>query len=83
MIKIIQLKGHAILFHRFDSKKPLPKDLLISIESKMKAVKSSDHRIQAAIDGATQDKKSRMAKTLIWLEEKYAKEGNNSFVRIY
>ena len=41
----------------------------------MKAVKSKQHRIQDAIEGATKDKRTRMAKTLSWLEEKYARHG--------
>jgi hypothetical protein len=71
----------ALLFHRINPKKPSKKDLLISIESKMKAVASNGHRMQDAVDGATQDKKTRMAKTLIWLEEKHAKEGNLALVQ--
>jgi hypothetical protein len=65
----------SILFHISNPKKFSKKDLLVTIESKMKAVKSNKHRIQDAIDGATDDKLSRMAKTLIWLEEKYARLG--------
>src|SRR5690606_12078391 len=37
----------------------------------------SANRIQDAIDGANKDKLSRMAKTLSWLEEKYARQGEN------
>lgn len=70
----------ALLFHRTNPKKPTKKDLLISIESKMKAVKSTDHRIQDAVNGAAEDKKTRMAKTLIWLEEKHAREGKKVLV---
>ena len=66
----------AILFHIADYTKPTQDDHLVTIESKMKSVKSSKHRIQDAIDGATDDKLSRLAKTLNWLEEKYAKKGN-------
>ncbi len=65
----------AILFHVANLKKPTKKDILVTIESKMKAVNSKEHRIQDAIDGATTDKLTRMAKTLSWLEEKYAKHG--------
>ena len=65
----------AILFHIADLSKPTKDDELVTIESKMKAVKSNKHRIQDAIDGAMDDKLSRMAKTLNWLEEKYAKKG--------
>lgn len=65
----------SILFHIPNPKKFTKKDLLVTIESKMKAVASNKHRIQDAIDGATDDKLSRMAKTLIWLEEKYARLG--------
>lgn len=65
----------AMLFHLPDVAKPTKKDLLVTIESKMKAVDSKEHRIQDAIDGATKDKKTRMAKTLSWLEEKFARQG--------
>jgi len=66
----------AILFHVANPKKPTKKDILVTLESKMKAVSSKAHRIQDAIDGATTDKLTRMAKTLSWLEEKYAKHGS-------
>lgn len=65
----------AIFFHVSNPKKPTKKDMLVTIESKMKAVKSKKHRIQDAVEGATKDKKTRMAKTLSWLEEKYARHG--------
>jgi hypothetical protein len=66
----------AILYHIADDTKPTANDHLVSIESKMKSVKSNKHRIQDAVDGATDDKLSRLAKTLNWLEEKNAKKGN-------
>lgn len=72
----------AILFHIADDTKPTQDDHLVTIESKMKSVKSSKHRIQDAIDGATDDKLSRLAKTLNWLEEKYAKKGNPKQVEL-
>jgi len=65
----------SILFYIADDKKYTEKDLVVTIEAKMKAVKSNKHRIQDAIDGATNDKLSRLSKTLIWLEERYAKKG--------
>jgi len=68
----------AIFFHVANPKKPTKEDVLITLESKMKAVNSKEHRIQDAIDGATTDKLSRMAKTLSWLEEKYAKQGKEN-----
>jgi hypothetical protein len=68
----------AILFHIADSKKPSIKDMLVTIESKMKAIKSNQHRMQDAVDGAIKDKKTRMVKTLAWLEEKYAREGDEN-----
>lgn len=71
----------ALLFHRLQPNKPSKKDILVSIESKMKAVDSKDHRIQDAIDGAENDKKTRIAKTLIWLEEKHAKDGDAGLVQ--
>lgn len=71
----------AVLFHRVNSVKPSKKDVLVSIESKMKSVHSNEHRIQSAIDGAELDSKSRIAKTLIWLEEKHAKDGQAALVK--
>jgi len=65
----------SVLFHIVNPKKLTDKDLLVTIESKMKAVKSKKHRIQEAIDHASKDKLSRLSKTLIWFEEKYAKLG--------
>lgn len=65
----------SVLFHIVNPKKFTDKDLLVTIESKMKAVKSNKHRIQKAIDDASKDKLSRLSKTLNWLEEKYAKLG--------
>lgn len=66
----------SILFHLANNQ-PSTEDIVITIESKMKAVKSKAHRVQDAIDGANLDKLSRMAKTLSWLEEKYARQGQN------
>jgi hypothetical protein len=71
----------ALLFHRVQPAKPSKKDILVSIEAKMKSVDSKVHRIQDAIDGAEQDKKTRMVKTLIWLEEKHARDGNLALVK--
>lgn len=68
----------AMLFHIANSKKATKKDILVTVESKMKSIKSNEHRIQDAVDGAMKDKKTRMAKTLAWLEEKYAKEGDEN-----
>lgn len=65
----------AILFHIANKNKFTNKDLVVTIESKMKAVHSKKNRIQEAIDGARKDKISRLANTLNWLEEKYARMG--------
>lgn len=65
----------VILFHISNLNKPTKKDILVTVESKMKTVNSKKNRIQDAIDGATNDRLSRMSKTLSWLEEKYAKMG--------
>lgn len=56
------------------------KDLLLSVESKMAASKPAHNinRIQNAIDGASEDRVSRMAKTIDWLKQKYHKEGQLS-----
>ncbi|MDI6402052.1 SAVED domain-containing protein [Balneolaceae bacterium ANBcel3] len=51
-------------------------DLIITIESKMKATPSKEHRIQDAINGAVDDKLTRMSNTLFWLQEKYARLGD-------
>jgi hypothetical protein len=63
-------------FYREDIMKSSSNDFIVSAESKMKATRSPAHRIQQAIDGAKEDKITRLAKTLGWLKEKYARDGN-------
>jgi hypothetical protein len=70
------LGSDAVLFHITDDKKPSNKDFVVSIESKMKAVKSNEHRIQTAIDHAAKDKLTRLTKSINWLEEKHARNGS-------
>lgn len=72
----------AILFNINDLDKPSTSDLLVTLESKMKATASKEHRIQDAIDGANDDVKSRMVKTLNWLVERYARLGDITSKRI-
>lgn len=64
-----------ILFHLKNDNPESPDDFLLTVESKMKAVESDRHPIQDAINGASDDKLTRLSKSLIWLEEKYAKMG--------
>lgn len=65
----------VILFSIKDKDKPSKDDLLISVESKMKATPSKEyHPIQAAIDGAEKDYVSRIANSLSWLRKKYKDE---------
>jgi hypothetical protein len=66
----------AVSFYMEKPPAPSPEDTIVTIESKMKAVKSNAHRIQEAIDGANKDRLSRLSATLSWLEEKYAREGD-------
>jgi hypothetical protein len=66
----------VVMFHIANSKKPTTQDKVITVESKMKAVNSKKHRIQNAIDDAAKDKLTRLAKSLSWLEEKFAKQGS-------
>lgn len=68
----------CIMFYIDPSHKDSHKDMLITVESKMKISKSKSHRIQDAINDANKDKLSRMVKTLNWLEEKYAKLGKDA-----
>lgn len=63
-------------FYFENKESPSENDFIVCVESKMKATNSNKHRIQEAIDGANTDRLSRLAKTLIWLEGKYAKDGN-------
>jgi hypothetical protein len=63
-------------FYREDIAKASSNDFIVSVESKMKATYSPANRIQEAIDGAQTDRTTRLAKTLIWLKQKYAREGN-------
>lgn len=62
----------AVLFSRNTG----GRDVLIAIESKMKATHSNNHRLQDAVKGAEDDKLTRLTKTLTWLEEKYARLGD-------
>lgn len=58
------------------SKTNNPNDEVIAVESKMKSVKKKDYSpIQNAVDGAKTDKLSRMAKSLDWYFDQYAKDG--------
>ena len=66
----------AVAFHVKELGMPSTQDILVSIESKMKATKQAAHRIQDAIDGANKDRLDRLAKTLLWLQEKYARIGD-------
>jgi hypothetical protein len=66
----------AVGFYCEDAKAPSENDFIVCVESKMKATQSNKHRIQEAIDGANKDRLSRLAKTLIWLEERYARDGD-------
>jgi len=63
-------------FYCEDVTNPSENDFVISIESKMKATKSSRNRIQDAIDGANKDRISRLAKTIRWLKDKYTRDGD-------
>ena len=65
-------------FYCEDKKAPSENDFIVCVESKMKATKSVKHRIQEAVDGAKKDKLTRLAKTLIWLEGRYAKDGDSN-----
>ncbi|MFN3852196.1 MAG: Hachiman antiphage defense system protein HamA [Spirosomataceae bacterium] len=65
----------VILFSIKKVGKPSKDDLLISVESKMKATASSSyHPIENAIAGAEKDSTSRIANTLSWLRKKYKDE---------
>lgn len=68
----------VLLYSIKNSSKPSTKDIVITIESKMSATKAPKSRIQDAIDGAEDDRISRLTKTLVWLERKYALAGNTS-----
>jgi hypothetical protein len=76
----------AVGFYREDTARASGKDFVVSVESKMKATRSSANRIQEAIDGAQKDKTTRLTKTLIWLKQKYTREGNtqmSKFIECY
>lgn len=65
----------VILFSIKKTGKPSKDDLLISVESKMKATASSSyHPIEKAIEGAERDSVSRIANSLSWLRKKYKDE---------
>lgn len=65
----------VLLFSIKNQTTPSKDDLLISVESKMKATaNNSYHPIQNAIDGAEKDYVTRIANSLSWLRKKYKDE---------
>jgi len=65
----------VILYSIKNLKKPSKDDLLISVESKMKAVRNNRyHPIEKAIEGAEKDFVSRIANSLNWIKKKYKDE---------
>jgi hypothetical protein len=66
----------VILFYR--NKKPSADDLLVVAETKAKATASKDNPILDAINGIKKDHISRLAKTLVWLKERYTVTEPNS-----
>ena len=65
----------VLLFSIKNQITPSKEDLLISVESKMKAtVNNGYHPIQNAIDGAEKDYVTRIANSLSWLRKKYKDE---------
>lgn len=61
----------VILFACNNVDVPCIDDLLVSVESKMKATDSNLNQIQNAIDGAESDYVSRIANSLAWMKRKY------------
>jgi hypothetical protein len=61
----------VILFACPNVEVPCVDDLLVSVESKMKATESELNQIQKAIDGAESDYVSRIANSLAWMKRKY------------
>lgn len=73
----------VILFSIKKDGKASKDDLLISVESKMKAVVNDNYNpIQAAVDGAEKDYISRIASSLSWLRKKYKEESLKANARI-
>lgn len=71
----------VVEFYRENIRGASSNDFVVSIESKMKSTNSSANKIQEAIDGAQKDKTTRLVKTLIWLKERYARDGNDQMVK--
>ncbi len=63
-----------VILYSIRGDRPSKDDLLISVESKMKATTSAHHPIQDAIDGAEKDYVSRIANSLSWIRKKYKDE---------
>jgi len=62
----------VVLFHKKHENHPNDDDLIVVVESKMKATNNrSYHPIQNAIDGSIDDSVRRLAITLSWLKDKY------------
>lgn len=66
----------VVAFYCPDPENSSVEDFIVSLESKMEATPSTTNRIQDAIDGAKRDKLSRLAKTLVWMKEKYTRNGD-------
>lgn len=64
----------VILFACANVDVPSEEDIIISVESKMKASVSNLNQIQHAIDGAESDYVSRIANSLAWMRRKYKNE---------
>lgn len=64
-----------VLFYR--NKRPSKDDLLVVAETKAKATSSTSNPILAAVDGIKKDYVSRLAKTLVWLRERYTVTESN------
>jgi hypothetical protein len=65
----------AVGFYRESNINSSENDFVVCVESKMHATKPDVHRIQEAIDGANNDRISRLAKTIGWLREQYTRKG--------
>lgn len=64
-----------VILFSIKNAKPSKDDLLISVESKMKATNNKSYNpIERAIEGAEKDSVSRIANSLSWLRKKYKDE---------
>lgn len=70
----------VIILHRQDTKGVSTNDFVICAEAKQKSTKSKFDPIAKALEGFTEDRTGRLARTLLWLREKAIDSESRSMI---